>query len=109
MDLTSFPDHPAYDVGPRSMVSERGPRGEDFAKQVLATVASDLAKPVEALDVLDIGSGYGHTALALARRCKSVVGIEPCLAVARQAQEEQQAKQVHNAAFFHQTLESFET
>jgi 2-polyprenyl-3-methyl-5-hydroxy-6-metoxy-1,4-benzoquinol methylase len=64
---------------------------------------------VEALDVLDIGSGYGHTALALARRCRSVVGIEPSLAVARQAQQEQQAKQVHNVAFVHQTLEAFQT
>src|SRR5689334_4883109 len=67
MDLTQFPERPAYDIGERAMATERGPRGEDFARQILGTVERDLSKPVAELDVLDVGSGYGHTALALAR------------------------------------------
>jgi SAM-dependent methyltransferase len=86
VDLTHFPDRPAYDIGTRAMATERGPRGEDFARQILATVAPDLPRPVDQLDVLDVGSGYGHTALALAQRCRRVVGIEPCAEPAREAE-----------------------
>jgi len=109
VDLTQFPDRPAYDIGGRAMAAERGPRGEDFAQQILCTVARDLPKPVAELDVLDVGSGYGHTALALARRCQHVVGIEPCLEPAREAERLQRAEQVTNARFLHQTLENFQT
>ena len=62
MDLSQFPARPAYDIGHRAMVDERGPRGNDFAQQILGTVANDLSKPVAELDILDIGCGYGHTA-----------------------------------------------
>ncbi len=107
MDLTSFPAHPAYDIGQHAMIAERGPRGEDFAKQILATIAPDLTKPVSELSVLDIGSGYGHTALALARQCRRVVGIEPCSQPAEHAKRLQVEMRVDNAVFFHQTLEQF--
>ncbi|MFT3879978.1 MAG: hypothetical protein QM703_10005 [Gemmatales bacterium] len=62
MELAQFPDRPAYDIGHRAMVDERGPRGNDFARQILGTIAADLSKPVAELDILDIGCGYGHTA-----------------------------------------------
>jgi SAM-dependent methyltransferase len=116
------------------MATERGPRGEDFARQILGTVERDVSKPVAELDVLDVGSGYGHTAMALARRCRRVVGIEPCAEPAREAlllvkgqhmrgrasgAVRSQAKPgtennvaepgTENIQFHHQTLEGFET
>jgi len=109
MDLTQFPERPAYDVGHRAMARERGPRGEDFAKQILTTVASDLTVPVEQLDVLDIGSGYGHTALALASRCRKVTGIEPCQEPARFALQLCQESNVANAHFQHASLDDYTT
>lgn len=109
MDLSQFPDKPAYDIGQRAMVTERGPRGEDFAKQILGTVAGDLSKPSRDLIVLDIGSGYGHTALALARQVKQVVGIEPCAEPARIAKQLQEQEQATNASFHHATLEGWQT
>ncbi|HMO37249.1 MAG TPA: methyltransferase domain-containing protein [Gemmatales bacterium] len=109
MELSQFPDRPAYDIGHRAMASERGPRGEDFARQILATVAQDLSKPVPELVVLDIGCGYGHTALALARQCSYVVGIEPCSEPAQSAIQLQQMHQVSNLEFHHATLQQFQT
>lgn len=109
MDLSQFPDRPAYDIGHRAMADERGPRGEDFARQILGTVAEDLATPVSELHVLDIGCGYGHTAIALARQCKQVTGIEPCREPAMMAQQLQQQGKIGNAVFYHATLEGFQT
>lgn len=109
MELSQFPVRPAYDTEQRAMAVERGPRGEDFAKQILGTVADDLAKPVAELDVLDVGSGYGHTALALARHCRSVVGIEPCLEPAQDSQQLSTRLENKNARFYHATLSGFVT
>lgn len=109
MELTQFPDRPAYDIGHRAMVDERGPRGNDFARQILGTIAADLSKPVAELDILDIGCGYGHTALALAKQCHRIVGIEPCREPAEVAQQLQVQEKAENAAFHHATLEGFET
>lgn len=109
MEPAQFPDRPAYDIGERAMLTERGPRGEDFARQILGTVANDLSKPVSKLRVLDIGCGYGHTALALAKTCHSVVGIEPCAEPAHCAQELQRSEVASNASFYHATLETFQT
>lgn len=91
------------------MATERGPRGDDFAKQILGTVASDLSKPINELTILDIGSGYGHTALALAKQCKHITGIEPCAEPAEMASRLQREQQVANASFHHATLEGFNT
>ena len=52
-------------------------KAEAFARQVLLTCAPDLGSPASELDVLDVGSGYGFTAAALAGHCRSVVGMEP--------------------------------
>lgn len=109
MDLSQFPIRPAYDTASRAMAEERGPRGEDFARQILGTVADDLNKPVAELDVLDIGSGYGHTALALAKKCRSVVGIEPCLELAQASQQLLREQGVQNVHFHHSTLSGFAT
>lgn len=77
-ETDSRPDsgRPEYDRY-RDMSAERGPLAQLLARQVLETTKPFLSRPPTALDVLDIGSGYGHTAAELARYCRSVTGIEP--------------------------------
>lgn len=67
---------PEYDLY-RDMSDDRAPMAAAFAHQILATTSPWLQKPAQDLDVLDLGSGYGHTTVELARRCASVVGMEP--------------------------------
>ena len=59
------------------MQATSGRKADAFARQILATCGPDLPKSAAQLDVLDLGSGYGATAAALAERCRSVVGLEP--------------------------------
>jgi len=68
---------PTYYRGERATLDERGRFGEKFARQIVETTRPFLPVPAEQLCVLDVGSGYGHTAAALSRLCRSVVGIEP--------------------------------
>ncbi len=68
---------PAYYRGARAEHDQLGSHAESAARQILATTRVYLSRPTEELCVLDIGSGYGHTAAALAKRCRRVVGIEP--------------------------------
>jgi SAM-dependent methyltransferase len=77
-------ERPEYDRF-TDMSQERGPLGEAFARQALLTAGPWLPKPPKDLDVLDVGSGYGHTALALAGSCRSVVGLEPATELHRAA------------------------
>ncbi|WP_148614621.1 class I SAM-dependent methyltransferase [Nocardioides rubriscoriae] len=69
-------DRPQYDRYV-DMAEARGPLAARFADQALATTAPWRSTPTDQLHVLDLGCGYGHTALALATRCRSVVGVEP--------------------------------
>lgn len=71
--MTRRPEYDSY----RDFSTSRSDIADQLATQALATVEPWLAKSVEELDVLDAGSGYGGTAMALSRRCKSVVGCEP--------------------------------
>lgn len=66
---------PSYDEGDQAMLAQRAPRAVAFAKQILDTARPFL--PARPLTALDVGCGYGHTALELARHCERVVGIEP--------------------------------
>ncbi len=70
-------DRPAYEFGPHTMLEERAPHADGFARQILLTVQPFLAVPPAQLCVLDVGCGYGHTAAALAQSCRRVVGIDP--------------------------------
>ena len=71
-------ERPQYDADER-MLSERAALGGEFARQILDTTVPFRDSPADALDVLDMGCGYGHTAIELARHCRYVVGIEPSL------------------------------
>ncbi len=66
-----------YYRGERAKLDQLGVNGEKFAQQIIQTTRPFLSTPTEKLRVLDVGSGYGHTAAALAKRCAAVVGIEP--------------------------------
>ncbi len=58
-----------------AMITSRAPQAAAFAKQIMDTVRPYL--PARPWRVLDVGCGYGHTALELAPHCEHVVGIEP--------------------------------
>lgn len=79
-------DHqPAY-VDFTKMADARPPLAIWSANQAIETTRPWLSKPVDQIDVLDVGSGYGHTTLELARRCASAVGIEPARTLYESAQ-----------------------
>lgn len=62
----------------RATLDARISFGEAFATQILATTSKRFeGRDPSQLRVLDVGCGYGMTSRALAKRCASVVGIEP--------------------------------
>lgn len=71
--LTGRPEYDAY----KDFSQSRSAIAASLAGQVLSTIGPWLSRPESDLDVLDVGSGYGGTALALRERCRSVVGLEP--------------------------------
>lgn len=77
-------DFPEYERSHHPM-RERQRWAAAFAKQIELTAGPLLDVPFSKCRVLDIGCGYGHTALELARRCGAVVGIEPNPALVREA------------------------
>lgn len=102
----SLGDRPAYDQ-PRSLMHRvRGPLADKFAEQILATTRPYRLLPDESTRVLDVGSGYGHTALALARRVRSVVGTEPNQHHFRSAVGFQEEDRVSNVEFRNIGVES---
>ncbi len=96
---------PRYDVrGDRNMHDERAPLAESFARQILLTCRPYLPAAPAELSVLDVGCGYGHTALALARQCRRVAGIEPEAALATSAERLAEASGLANLEFRRQSV-----
>lgn len=91
-------DRPGYDNF-RDMSEVRGPLAAEFARQIIETTRPWLPKPVEELDVLDLGSGYGHTALELAKSCRHVTGFEPSAALVEAADALRTEQKCLNATF----------
>ena len=78
---------PDYDLKVRPMLETRKDLGARFCQQILATCAPWLPKDVPALQVLEVGCGYGWTAFELASRCAKVIALEPCAEYADYASE----------------------
>jgi len=94
---------PGYDQY-RSMADTRAPLAQRFARQILLTSHPFLPGPATEIDVLDVGCGYGHTALELARSCRTVVGIDPTQSMHQHALELQAASGLTNLYFRHTSL-----
>ncbi len=99
-------DRPDYDEY-RNMSDIRGPLAERFANQVLSTVGVNPGAEA-ALTVLDVGSGYGDTAMALADRCAHVTGLEPALELHEAAMKRARDTGRHNMTFVHGGVEDLE-
>lgn len=98
----SRPDYDAY----TNFEQDRAAKADVFARQAIATTRPWLSKPLAELDVLDVGSGYGHTAAALASQSRSVVGLEPMSDL--HAKAETLAADVPNLSFIHGGVEDLE-
>ena len=83
--LMTTDDRPTYDRLGDGMMGRRAALGDQFARQIAATTARDLPRPLADCDVLDLGCGYGHTALALSQMARRVVGVEPSATLASSA------------------------
>ncbi|MFO0946260.1 MAG: class I SAM-dependent methyltransferase [Planctomycetota bacterium] len=90
------------------MLEARGPLAEAFARQILETTRPYLPKAAQELHVLDVGCGYGHTALELARRCQQVTGIEPSRPLAEIADQLGKESGLQNVTFRHAGIDSLE-
>jgi SAM-dependent methyltransferase len=90
----------------RNMRDLSAKHAEAFANQALLTCGTDLPKPVQELEVLDVGSGYGWGTVVLADRCRRAVGIEPMAEL--HASAKQLTGSVDNVEFRHGGVESLE-
>lgn len=97
-------DRPEYDSY-TDMSKSRAAVAEAMAHQILETVEPWVDAPIEALRVLDAGSGYGGTALALGRRCAHVTGYEPATSLYEASLVEASASGLGNVAFVNAPLE----
>jgi SAM-dependent methyltransferase len=97
-------DRLGYDVATRNMCEERGALANSFACQILQTCQPFLKLAPADLEVLDVGCGYGHTAAALARRCRRVVGIEPSPGLVAYAAESRDNSGLSNLEFRRQSV-----
>lgn len=68
-------------------IDERGRLAAGFAKQIELTTEPLRDIPFNRCNVVDIGCGYGHTAVELAKSCAHVVGLEPSPGLAAHARE----------------------
>ena len=100
-------DRPNYDHEQNQMLTIRASRAPGFALQILDTAAPFLSQPISRLHVLDVGCGYGHTSVELARRCARVVGIEPSKTLYRHAHQLQLEAGLGNLEFIHQSVYEF--
>ncbi len=81
--MTHRPEYDRY----RDFSTSRAEIADRLANQILATTLPWLTTSEQHLDVLDVGSGYGATAIALSRRCATVTGCEPARALHEAAVE----------------------
>ena len=97
---------PEYERTTLRMV-ERRRLATGFAKQIALTTGPFLDKPFAECDVVDVGCGYGYTALELGKLCRTVVGIEPNGALAEEANR-LAAEEAPNFTFRTQSINDFD-
>ncbi len=68
-------------------MAQRARLAAGFAQQVELTVTPFLDTDFSSCRVADIGCGYGHGLVALARRCRSAVGLEPNAVLASESRQ----------------------
>lgn len=100
-------DRPEYDRF-TDMSQARGVVAVAMAQQVLATVGPWLTSPISELRVLDAGSGYGATTLALAESCAEVTGLEPASHLHDSATAAAAARAVGNVRFLNLSIEELQ-
>jgi SAM-dependent methyltransferase len=93
---------PEYERSSLRMV-ERADLAADFATQIELTVTPYLDRPFAECRVIDIGCGYGHGVVELAKRCAHVVGVEPNQALAAEARANLKRLNLPNADVRQQT------
>jgi SAM-dependent methyltransferase len=98
---------PEYERGSLRMV-ERAELAANFASQIELTVRPYLDTPFAECRVIDIGCGYGHGVVELARRCAHVVGLEPNAALSAGARENLAQAGLGNAEIRQQTAGELE-
>jgi SAM-dependent methyltransferase len=93
--------HPAYFSG----MDAEGSKATDSARQILETTRPFRSAADADVGALDVGCGYGYTAVALARTCRSVVGIEPSRDLYDLARPVLECSGVTNVELRHQAVE----
>jgi SAM-dependent methyltransferase len=81
MTTQLFSATPSYYEKRGALSAVRSERGRNFARQALETVEPFIKGDFNGLSVLDLGSGYGYTAVGLASFCGHVVADEPSQAL----------------------------
>lgn len=107
--MSTSDERPRYEERGVSMLEVRGPVAEKLARQALETSAPYLRKPFEEWQVLDVGCGFGHTTLELAKRCHRVVGIEPSKPLVEFADRLAVEANQENLSFRHLGIEELDT
>lgn len=102
-------ERPSYDEF-SDMSTIRSPVAELLAHQIVETTKTYLSRSLSETDVLDVGSGYGHTALELSRVCRTVCGLEPARSLHTAALElAAQGERPGNLVFVNERIETFST
>ncbi len=81
-------DIPEYEKHGHSMLLRRKKHAIALAEQIRQTVSPYLDIPFNECRVLDVGCGYGFTAIELARQTREVVGVDPSHDLIEEAQRE---------------------
>lgn len=96
-------DRPAYDEY-RSMAATRAAKAADFARLILDATGPYLPSAPSELAVLDVGCGYGHTAVELSRHCRHVVGIDSSASLIAEASRLAKQHRIGNVEFRRQSI-----
>lgn len=98
---------PEYERNSKRMVERSGLAG-GFARQIELTAGPSLDVPFASSEVIDIGCGYGHMTVELAKSCSKAVGIEPNETLAAAARENIHDQGLTNAHIRQLTVEQLD-